>query len=166
VKPRQHGSRRRARLDPEAELNLTAFLNMMVVLLPFLLTTAVFSRLAVIGVDVPTPGPRPEAAEPPPPPPVAPYSLSLRLEADGVVVRSGAATLAPIPRGPDGAYDTGRLGEVLAGLKAGHPEHDTVDVFARPDTPYAELVGVMDAASFRPDGGALFANVRLGELRP
>jgi len=165
VKPRQHGRRRRARLDPEAELNLTAFLNLMVVLLPFLLTTAVFSRLAVIGVDVPTP--RPQAEQPPPPPPQVPLeNLALRLEADGVVVRSGAATLAVIPRGPDGAYDTRRLGALLADLSARMPTQDQVDVFARPDTPYAELVGVMDAASFKADGGALFADVRLGEIRP
>jgi biopolymer transport protein ExbD len=165
VKPRQHGRRRRARLEREADLNITAFLNLMVVLLPFLLTTAVFARLAVIGVDVPTPHPGQEAVQPPPPP-VPPYALTLRLEADGVRVRSGEVELPLVPRLADGGYDTGRLGEVLAGIKAEHPDHDTVDLYARPGTPYGELIGVMDAASLRPDGGTLFGAVRLGEARP
>jgi biopolymer transport protein ExbD len=164
VKPRQHGRRRRAHLESESELNITAFLNLMVVLLPFLLTTAVFSRLAVIGVDVPTPGPRAEV--PPPPPPKPAYTLALRLEADAVVVRAGDAAPVSVPRGADGAYDAAYLSRVLAGVKAAHPEHDTVDLYARPDTPYAELVAVMDAASLGPEGNPLFADVRLGELRP
>lgn len=162
MKPRQHGRRRRARIEREAELNITAFLNLMVVLLPFLLTTAVFSRLAVIGVDVPTPGPRAEV----PPPPQPSFTLALRLEAGAVVVRAGDAASVPVPRRPDGAYDTAALGRVLSQVKAAHPEHDTVDLYARPDTPYAELVAVMDAASLAPGGGPLFADVRLGELRP
>jgi biopolymer transport protein ExbD len=164
VKPRQHGRRRRARIEGEAELNITAFLNLMVVLLPFLLTTAVFSRLAVIGVDVPTPGPKAET--PPPPPPKPDFALALRLEAAAVVVKAGDAPPVTVPRRPDGAYDAAALGVVLAGVKAAHPAHDTVDLYARPDTPYAELVAVMDAASLGPEGRPLFGNVRLGELRP
>jgi len=164
VKPRQHGRRRRAHIEREADLNITAFLNLMVVLLPFLLTTAVFSRLAVIGVDVPTPGPRAEA--PPPPPPVPPFAVALRLEAGAVVVKAGDAAPVPVSRGADGAYDTAALGAVLARVKSAHPEHDTVDLYARPETPYAELVAVMDAASLGAGGAPLFADVRLGVLRP
>jgi len=163
VKPRQHGRRRRARLEREADLNITAFLNLMVVLLPFLLTTAVFSRLAVIGVDVPTP--RPDAEAVPPPPPVPPYTLTLRLEAEGVRVRSGEVELPLVPRLPSGEYDTERLTEVLGGVKAEHPDHDAVNLYARPGTPYGELIAVMDAASLRPDGSPLFGAVRLGEAR-
>lgn len=164
MKPRQHGRRRRAHIEGETELNITAFLNLMVVLLPFLLTTAVFSRLAVLAVDVPTPGPNPEAV--PTPPPVPPFALALRLEADALVVRAGEETLAPIPRTPDGTYDAGRLTEALAAVKAAHPDHDAVDVYARAETPYAELVAVMDAAAQGPDGNPLFGDVRLGELAP
>ena len=36
-----------------AELNITAFMNLMVILVPFLLITAVFSRLAVIELYLP-----------------------------------------------------------------------------------------------------------------
>ena len=36
-----------------AELNITAFMNLMVILVPFLLITAVFSRLAILELNLP-----------------------------------------------------------------------------------------------------------------
>jgi len=164
MKPRARGQRRRVHIAGRSDLDITAFLNLMVVLLPFLLTTAVFSRLAVIGVNVPTPTPETEAAAPPPPPDPNRYTLALRLEDDAVVVRSGREAPVTVPRDADGAYDTARLAALLAGLKAAHPEHDTADVYARPGTPYRELIAVMDAVSYRAEGGPLFADVRLGEI--
>ncbi|MCW4212751.1 MAG: biopolymer transporter ExbD, partial [Candidatus Thiodiazotropha lotti] len=37
----------------EAELNITAFLNLMVILIPFLLITAAFSRFSIIELYLP-----------------------------------------------------------------------------------------------------------------
>ena len=46
--------RRGGRRDQEtAELNITAFMNLMVILVPFLLITAVFSRLAILELNLP-----------------------------------------------------------------------------------------------------------------
>src|SRR5215470_15490867 len=44
---------RRTRKKHHAELEITAFLNLIVVLVPFLLSTAVFTRLAVIDLSLP-----------------------------------------------------------------------------------------------------------------
>ena len=44
--------RRRLRKTP-AHLEITAFINLIVVLVPFLLSTAVFSRLAVMDLNLP-----------------------------------------------------------------------------------------------------------------
>ena len=35
------------------ELNITAFMNLMVILVPFLLITAVFSRLTILELNLP-----------------------------------------------------------------------------------------------------------------
>ena len=51
ITSRLHRMRRR---DP-AEMNITAFMNLMVILVPFLLITAVFSRLAVMQLALPAP---------------------------------------------------------------------------------------------------------------
>jgi biopolymer transport protein ExbD len=46
----RHGGRRNVET---AELNITAFMNLMVILVPFLLITAVFSRLAILELNLP-----------------------------------------------------------------------------------------------------------------
>jgi len=47
------------------ELNITAFMNLMVVLVPFLLITAVFSQVAILDLSLPTDGQPPaEPVEP------------------------------------------------------------------------------------------------------
>ena len=48
-------SRRRRRTSREpAELDITSFMNLMVILVPFLLITAVFSRMAILELNLPT----------------------------------------------------------------------------------------------------------------
>lgn len=47
-------SGRRARTPESAELNITAFMNLMVILVPFLLITAVFTHLTVLDINLPT----------------------------------------------------------------------------------------------------------------
>ena len=49
---RRHHYRRRG--AEQAELDMTTFLNLMVVLVPFLLITAVFSRITIVELSVPT----------------------------------------------------------------------------------------------------------------
>ena len=49
---RRHHYKRRTNEAPE--LDITTFLNLMVVLIPFLLITAVFSRLTIVELDLPS----------------------------------------------------------------------------------------------------------------
>lgn len=44
---------RRRLIEKTVELNITAFMNLMVILVPFLLITAVFSRLTVLELNLP-----------------------------------------------------------------------------------------------------------------
>ncbi len=166
MKPRRRGHRRRTHIDREVELNITSFMNLMVVLVPFLLTTAVFSKMSVLSIDVPTPSNKPAdpAATPPPPPPdKAPFRLVVNLQRDGVVIIAGTRTLPMVPRTKDGNYDTAKVREVLTRVKQAHPDHTAIDIMSRPDSPYADLVQVMDADA-QPGGDMLFPDVRLGEL--
>lgn len=45
--------RRRQRHAEVVELNITAFMNLMVILVPFLLITTVFSRMAILELNLP-----------------------------------------------------------------------------------------------------------------
>ena len=49
---RRHHYRRRS--SEPAELDMTTFLNLMVVLVPFLLITAVFSRITIVELSLPS----------------------------------------------------------------------------------------------------------------
>lgn len=165
MKRRIRGHRRRSHIDREVDLNIIAFMNLMVVLVPFLLTTAVFSRLSVLMIDLPTPGAEaPQVMPPPPLPGQEPYSLSIRLDDAAVVIVEGKTELAPIARTEEGGYDVAGIRAALAAIKGEHPEHEAIDILSRPDTPYGDLIAVMDATA--ADGGSLFADVRLGGARP
>ena len=47
--------RRIRRPDKSSELSITAFMNLMVILVPFLLMTAVFSHMTVLELNLPNP---------------------------------------------------------------------------------------------------------------
>ena len=50
---RRHHYKRRTK-GPAHEIDVTTFLNLMVVLVPFLLITAVFSRLTIVELNLPS----------------------------------------------------------------------------------------------------------------
>jgi biopolymer transport protein ExbD len=50
---RRHHYKRRTKGDSH-EIDVTTFLNLMVVLVPFLLITAVFSRLTIVELNLPS----------------------------------------------------------------------------------------------------------------
>ena len=52
LRRRRHGKHKR-----ESELNIIAFLNIMVILIPFLLVTTVFSRTNILELNIPAAGP-------------------------------------------------------------------------------------------------------------
>jgi biopolymer transport protein ExbD len=131
---RRHHYRRRG--AEQADLDMTTFLNLMVVLVPFLLITAVFSRITVVELSLPSTAGGPAATEP-----------TLRIE---VVVRNGGlelarneALIANIPN-VDGAYDLEKLSEQVVALKRQHPDHDGASVLLEPDIEYDHLIQVMD----------------------
>ena len=159
---RRHHYRRRG--AEQNELDMTTFLNLMVVLVPFLLITAVFSRITVVELRLPTSAGGDPADKP-----------ALRLE---VVVREqaleiavGDALIARIPK-VDDAYDLGELSENMVALKRQHPEENGAFVLLEPDIEYDHLIQVMDAvrsAALSTDGSeestrvALFTDISIGD---
>ena len=123
-----------------AHLEITAFINLIVVLVPFLLSTAVFSRLAVI--DLTLPAKSSETVE--------------KLKADNlqleIVIRSDALVVGDriggliqhIANTPKG-YDVKALAELMAQIKGKFPDKTDATILAQADTSYDTLVQVMDA---------------------
>ncbi len=136
-----------------AELEIIAFINLIVVLVPFLLSVAVFSRLAVIDISLPAPSDGALAQLQ-----ADKLQLEVVIRADafevgdrvgGLIQRierpaAAASTPALTPDNePDrAALDT--LAALLLQIKARYPDQKEATVLAETDTPYDTLVQVMD----------------------
>lgn len=119
------------------ELEITAFMNLMVVLVPFLLITAVFSRLAIIELNLPAAST--VAADEPV------FQLEVIVRDDSLEVGERTnGLLTRLPRA-DGKYDFKALGDYLQRLKASYPDMSNATVLLEPNVPYDTLVRVMDA---------------------
>jgi biopolymer transport protein ExbD len=161
---RRHHYRRRS-VGEQAELDMTTFLNLMVVLVPFLLITAVFSRITVVELTLPTAN----AGG------AAPVEPAVRIEVivrnDGLEVADGDALVARIPK-VDDLYDLRSLSEAVMALKRQHPAHDDASVLLEPDIEYDHLIQVMDAVRSAEVPGegesemqriALFTDISIGD---
>jgi len=121
-----------------AALEVTAFINLIVVLVPFLLSTAVFSRLSVLELTLPAQSNA-----------IANLKGDLQLE---VVIRPEGLNVGDkyggqilwIANTPSG-YDYRALSQLMYELKARFPDKTDASILAEPGTPYDVLVGVMDA---------------------
>ena len=159
---RRHGGRRNIET---AELNITAFMNLMVILVPFLLITAVFSRLAILELNLPG-----SSTEP-----VDPQEQTFQLE---VIIREDKIEVGDRNQGLLGVYPNSELGEYdydalsakLSELKARYPEKTDASILLESDIAYDTLVQVMDRVrvaeeitedSVRRDD--LFPNISIGD---
>ncbi len=159
---RQHHYRRRSK-EP-ADLDMTTFLNLMVVLVPFLLITAVFSRITIVELSLPT-----SAGG------TAPAEESFRREViartEGLEISNGTAVIATLPK-VAGEYDLATLSELVMSLKRDNPAKDEASVLLEPDIEYDHLIQVMDVVRSveRPGGDAgeptrvaLFTDIAIGD---
>jgi biopolymer transport protein ExbD len=127
-------------LAEPAEVNITAFMNLMVILVPFLLITAVFSRITILNLNLPVPGDPSQAAKD--------EKEQLHLE---VIVRQDVIEIGDRKRGRlklitvnnDGSYLT-EVSDMLQQIKARMPEKTDITLLLETDIPYQRLVEMMD----------------------
>jgi biopolymer transport protein ExbD len=154
---------RRHRRNEAAEMNVTAFMNLMVILVPFLLITAVFSRLTILQLNLP--GESTATAE-------LQQTLNLEVIAtrgEIVVADRGTGVLRTLPDIAQGR-DLKGLAEYLQLVKSRFPEKTDITVLLQPDTVYDEVVQVMDAVrayTTEQDGkvtqAELFPDISIGD---
>lgn len=148
-----------------AHLEITAFINLIVVLVPFLLSTAVFTRLAVIDLSLP-----------------AQSSSALeQLKVDNlqleIVVRAEALEVGDrlgglIQRIPatEKGLDLTSLATLVQQLKTRFPDKLEASILAEPETSYDVIVQVMDVvrSGHMAQGNKvvkteLFPNISIGD---
>lgn len=127
---------RHKKKDPP-ELDVTTFLNLMVILIPFLLLTAVFTRVTVLELNMPASAGGSSNKKPK-------ISVEVIVRKKKLQVSNGRSVIANVPS-IDGEYDVLRLSELLQQLKKDYPEKEDATVLMEPNIEYRYLVQVMDA---------------------
>lgn len=159
---RRHHYRRRTK--PEHELDVTTFLNLMVVLIPFLLITAVFSRLMIIELNLPSSASGPPKTE-------ESFRIEVVVREAGIEITNGNSIIASIPK-KDDEFDLQTLSDYMIELKDSYPNQDAASVLMEPRIPYDYLIRVMDvvrsAEVETEDEGqyelvALFSEISVGD---
>jgi biopolymer transport protein ExbD len=158
----------RRRKHPAAELDITAFMNLMIVLVPVLLLGMVFSQITVIDVQIPAGSAGGDGT-----------ADNQHLE---LLIREGymrvdyprGVELKRIERKPGGQHDFETLSlvlqEVKRQLREKGIEKDAITVLAEQDTDYQTIVTAMDTVrSFKAlvaaeaVDAALFPQISFGD---
>ncbi|EHJ05328.1 ExbD/TolR family protein [Marinobacter manganoxydans] len=149
--------RRHRRLSSSPELDITAFLNLMIVLVPVLLLGMVFSQVRMIELNFPgmDAGQAPDAKE---------FRLVVTLIPEGIeIADSDRGLIRVLPVGQEG-QDFANLRQVLRQIKTRVPDKTDVVLEVGPDIDYQTLVTAMDTVRSYP--AVVAASVVEGELFP
>ncbi len=131
---RRHHYKRRSK--ETYEIDVTTFLNLMVVLVPFLLITAVFSRLTIVELNLPsTSGGPTDSADG--------FNLEVIVREAGIELTNGNVVIATIPN-KDEEFDLDTLSDYIVDLKQEYPDHEAASVLMEAQIPYDYLIQVMD----------------------
>lgn len=130
----------------DADIDVTSFMNLMIVLVPVLLVSMVLARTAVLDLKLPDladPN-KPLESEPP-------KQLELVIRADYLDINYPAGMrLKRVEKTAEGNYDYALLATVLQEVKRQLEDQsikkDDIFILSEPDTDYQTLVTVMDTA--------------------
>ena len=136
----RRGMRRRGSGEAP-ELEITTFMNLMVVLVPFLLLSAAFSEITIHDLNLPALSETTREVKDDKP----------KLQLEVIIRKSGldvgdrnSGRLMLIPNGAQG-HDFIALNEKLQQIKATYPDVQAVTLLLEPEVPYNTLIATMDA---------------------
>lgn len=164
---KQHHYRSASKEPPE--LDITTFLNLMVVLVPFLLITAVFSRITIMELDLPS-GAGGATDKPK-------VSIEVIIRSKGLEIGNGSSVIASMPK-KEKEYDLKSLSTFLRQIKKNYPDKTDATILMEEDIEYDTMIKVMDVVRvaevvnpevLSEDGqpekqkAELFPNISIGE---
>ncbi len=163
ARKRHHYRRRTAETY---EIDVTTFLNLMVVLVPFLLITAVFSRLTIVELNLPSSNTGTSPA-------LENFRVEVIVREQGMEITNGTDIIAAIPM-LDDEYDFVTLSDYMVELKQQYPEQESASVLMEAQIPYDYLIQVMDIVrsvempsedpeAMEPQLFALFTEISVGD---
>ena len=155
----------RKREHKETELELTTLINVMVVLISFLLLTAVFTQITIQELKLPA---QAGGGAAPLKPPVI---IEVIVRKNSLQISNGKSVTETIPS-LNKKYDYKKLSASLLTIKRENQDKDDVTVLMEPDIDYESLIAVMDAVKVaeiytpgkdKPRKVPLFPSVSIGD---
>ena len=129
---------RKLRHKETPELNITAFMNLMVILVPFLLITAVFSHLTVLELNLPSSGAASKNKKPT-------FELQVIINKNQIKLADNRGGLIKKIQNNSKGYNFAYLSKTLKQIKSRFPDKTNATILSSPNVDYETLVGVMDA---------------------
>lgn len=136
----------------------------MVVLIPFLLITAVFSRLTIVELDLPSANSATPSSN-------DNFRVEVIVREETIEIGNGKAIIASVPKRND-EYDLLGVSDLLVQLKRDYPDEIAASVLVEARIPYDYLIQVMDIVrsvempssdTDEPQLYALFTDISVGE---
>jgi len=155
---------KRVKKSAQVELDITAFMNLMVVLVPFLLMSAVFTNISILDLKLPGMS----SAKQDNKKPEFELQVTVRKKAlDLSDTQGGMIKHIPITQS---GYNYVLLNQTLRIIKFKFPEKTSITILSEPYTAYDTLVQVMDTVrefETLQDGevvvAELFPNISIGD---
>ena len=129
---------KRKYIQENVELNITAFMNLMVILVPFLLITAVFSRITVLELNLPPANAKASQQE----------KVKLNLE---LVIRENSFDIQDTRLGLIKRFDRDgentnwkKFTDIMVEIKSRFPEEQKITLLLERKISYKTLIQVMD----------------------
>jgi biopolymer transport protein ExbD len=144
------------------ELLLVPMIDIFTVLVTFLLMTAVFSRITILQLDLPSSAGGPTSKPT--------FRLEVIIRQNGLELTDGNTLISGIPK-VTGAYDLKELSQQVLLLKRMHADANDASVLSEPRIPYDDVIQVMDAirstevveGSAKAQKVDLFTNIAMGD---
>jgi len=130
---------RKRHIKDAEELNITAFMNLMVILVPFLLITAVFSKIAILELNIPKGGAADKNKKPE-------LQLQIVIRENIIDVQDGSVGLIKRFTLDNNETNWKGMSDLLVQLKNKFPKKENVTLLVEPDISYQLMVKVMDKA--------------------
>jgi len=154
------------RSEPGEAIHIIALWNLMIVLVPFLLLSAVFSKTSILNIYLPEEptGEESKTAETQQP------LLIVSILKDGFILNDGDRVLAALPKVKN-EHDFDKLSTLLQELKGQLPNQEDIILLSDPEVSYETIIHTMDASretwiekNGKKENVSLFPNVSIGEV--
>ena len=129
---------RRARRNVP-ELDVTAFMNLMVVLIPFLLLSAAFSQFSILELNLP-PDSKSQANKDQ----KKVRNFEVIVRKDRLVVADSIGGVLKVIKTVDGKHNFIALSDLLVKVKTRYPDKKAISILLEPNIEYELLVKAMD----------------------